>query len=120
MNIKKSLMTFDIGMMSILVCLVIHSFSRALIEGIHLSLFYTDIYVLINAIVIIFVAILLPDMKYSYKTKNTLGFLLIIGIIVQGIFWSVGMNSSIKYGRFIVNIVVFMSLLGVILAIKDA
>jgi len=120
MNIKKSLLTFDIGMISVLVCLIIHSISKAIIEGIQFSYFYADIYVLINAIVIIFVALLLPDMKYSYKTKNILGILLIVGMMAQGVFWSIGLKTGIKFGRFIVNIVVFISLIGIFIAIKDA
>lgn len=119
MNIKKSLLTFDIGMMSILICLVIYSLS-SLVEGINISLFYFDLYIFINVIVIFFVALLLPDMKYSYKTKNILGLLLIIGMMAQGIFWYVGLKTGIKVGRLIVNIVVLMSLIGVFIAFKDA
>ena len=120
MNIKKSLLTFDIGIVSILVCFIIYSFSNLIIDGINISLFYFDIYVLINAVVIIFVAYLLPDMKYSYKTKNVLGVLLIIGIMAQAVFFSVGLKTHIKYGRLLVNIVVLMSFIGVLIAVKDA
>ena len=119
MNIKKSLLTFDIGMMSVLVCLVIYSLS-SLVDGINISLLYFNIYIFINVVVIFFIALLLPDMKYSYKTKNILGLLLIIGIMTQGIFWYIGMKTGIKAGRFIVNIVVLMSLIGVFIALKDA
>ncbi len=119
MNIKKSLLTFDIGVLSILTSLIIYSLS-SLVEGINFSLLFFDIYVFINVIVILFVALLLPDMKYSYKTKNILGILLIIGIMLQGIFWYAGLKTGIKFGRFIVNIVVLMSLIGVFIALKDA
>jgi len=55
-----------------------------LIEGlISITLFSVDLYVLIKAGVIFFVALFLPDMKYLYKTKNIRGLLLIIGMIVQ-------------------------------------
>ena len=120
MNIKKSLLTFDVGMISILVCLLVYSFSNLVMEGINISLFYFDIYILINAVAIIFVALLLPDMKYSYKTKNVLGILLIIGMIAQGVFFSVDLRLGIKFGRLLVNIVVLMSLIGVLIAVRDA
>lgn len=119
MNIKKSLLTFDIGMLSILFCLVIYSIS-SVVDGINFSLLFFDIYISINVGVILFVALLLPDMKYSYKTKNILGLLLIVGILAQGIFWYAGLNTGIKLGRFIVNIVVLMSIIGVLIALKDA
>jgi hypothetical protein len=90
-----------------------------LIDGlISITLFFVDLYVLITAGVIIFVALLLPDMKYSYKTKNIRGLLLIIGMIMQEIFWSFGLKTGIKFGRLIVKIVIHMNLMGILLAIK--
>lgn len=119
MNIKKSLILFGIGLIALFFSILIrYLFSLAIINDIRLI--YIDIYVLIGVFIVFFIALILPDIKYSYKTKNIIGALLILGMMMQGIFFVLDLPIVIKIGRYIVNFVLIGSVLGLIIAFRDA
>ncbi len=119
MNIKKSLLRFSLLMFLTLVCLVICTFVQ-LVNQINYLLIYVDIRILTMIIITIFIALFIPDMKYSYRMKNTLGILLISGIVLPTIWLIFRFRIVLMLSNAMVSFVVVCSIIGIIIGIKDA
>lgn len=63
---------------------------------------------------------ILPDMKYSYKTKNFLGILLMIGMIMQVVFFPLGIKIAILIGTSFSSLSLLIGLIGVLIAFIEA
>ncbi|MFX1274334.1 MAG: hypothetical protein ACFFBP_01990 [Promethearchaeota archaeon] len=119
MNIKKSLIVFGIGLIILFITILITNFSGMTTFN-DVNLIYIDIYVLIGGIIVFFIALILPYIKYSYKTKNLIGTILIIGIMMQGIFFLLDIPIAMRIGRYLVNFMLIGSVIGLIIAFRDA
>ncbi len=63
---------------------------------------------------------ILPDMKYSYRTKNFLAILLIVGIFVDVVFFPLGIKIAMIIGSSFISFSLLMGLIGVLIALIDA
>ncbi|MHA1726203.1 MAG: hypothetical protein ACTSYC_07035 [Promethearchaeota archaeon] len=119
MNIRNCLIGFAIG----LIFLFLGFFAYTLTtfwEDFTLYLLRINIDILGLIFIIILMILLLPDMKYSYKTKNALGILVITGILLQIIFFPLRIKIAVLMGTSLVSLSLFLGLIGVIIALIDA
>lgn len=66
------------------------------------------------AIILILVALVMPDMRFSDKSKGILGMLLILGVLISGIFGWFLFLPLVLVGELLVVAMVLMSFIGVI------
>ena len=62
----------------------------------------------------ILIALILPEMKFSEKVKNTLGILLISGVVIHGIFSFLVIQQLMGLGAVLILVSVLMSFIGII------
>ncbi len=118
MNIRKSLLMFTAILMAFYVRYLVFMFYR-LTSGFNLTLIRVNFYILGLVIITLLVTLLLPDMKYSYKTKNFLGIALIFGTILTSLFYPFHIKVGVFIGSLLITIVIIMTFIGVVMALKD-
>ena len=66
------------------------------------------------AFLMILVAIVLPEMKFSDKTKKTLGILLTSGVVIHAVFSFGGIQELMGLGAILILLSILMSFIGII------
>ncbi|MBC8186431.1 hypothetical protein H8E88_35570 [candidate division KSB1 bacterium] len=74
----------------------------------------THTHALCFSFLMILVALIMPEMKYSEKLKKTIGILLTSGVVINGIFGFIGIQLLIGLGAVLILVSVLMSFIGII------
>jgi len=71
------------------------------------------------AFLMIMVALVMPDMRFSDRSKKVLGVLLILGVLLSGIFGWFHFLPLIVLGEFLIVAMVLMSFIGIVRGLRE-
>ena len=119
MNIRKYLIWSAIGLIFLFIGVFTYTMTTFW-QDVTMYLLKINIDILGLILIVIMMILLLPDMKYSYKTKNVLGILVIIGMLLQIIFFPLRIKIAVLVGTSLLSLSLFLGIIGVIIALIDA
>jgi len=70
------------------------------------------------AFILILIALIMPDMRFSDRTKKILGALLILGVMLSGIFGWFLFMPLVLLGELLVVAMVLMSIIGIVRGLR--
>ena len=74
----------------------------------------THTHALCFSFLMILIALILPEMKYSDKVKKTLAIILTSGVVIYGVFDFAGIQPLMGLGAVLVLVAILMSFIGII------